>query len=68
MDIHVNMIVEDLVYIRLIMLMFYSRVMSDELASAKAFYTMQYQECQMALQQLLNERHELRANLFETYR
>lgn len=45
-----------------------SRVMSDELASAKAFYTMQYQECQMALQQLLNERHELRANLFETYR
>lgn len=45
-----------------------SRVMTDELASAKAFYTMQYHECQVALQQLLNERHELRANLFETYR
>lgn len=45
-----------------------SRVMTDELASAKAFYTMQYQECQAALQQLLHERHELRANLFETYR
>ena len=25
-----------------------SRVMTDELASAKAFYTMQYQECQVA--------------------
>lgn len=45
-----------------------SRVMTDELASAKAFYTMQYQECQVAMQQLLHERHELRANLFETYR
>ncbi|XP_046543162.1 golgin-45-like [Haliotis rubra] len=43
-----------------------SRVMIDELASARAFYSLQYQESQDALQQLLTERHELRANLLET--
>ncbi|XP_046335273.2 golgin-45-like [Haliotis rufescens] len=42
-----------------------SRVMIDELASARAFYSLQYQESQDALQQLLTERHELRANLLE---
>jgi hypothetical protein len=36
--------------------------MSDELASAKSFFAMQYQESQNALQQILNERHELRTN------
>lgn len=45
-----------------------SRVMTDELASSKAFYMMQFQECQMAVQKLLNERHQLRANLYDTYR
>ena len=37
-----------LVYKGFIHLTCYSRVMTDELASAKAFYTMQYQECQVA--------------------
>ncbi|KAL3848090.1 hypothetical protein ACJMK2_018969 [Sinanodonta woodiana] len=45
-----------------------SRVIIDELASGKAFYAMQFQESQNALEQLLNERHELRANLLETNR
>ncbi|XP_053404161.1 golgin-45-like [Mercenaria mercenaria] len=44
------------------------RVMADELASSKAFYSTQFQECQMAIQKLLNERHQLRANLYDTYR
>ncbi|KAK6195668.1 hypothetical protein SNE40_001050 [Patella caerulea] len=45
-----------------------SRVMIDELANAKAFYSLQYQESQDALQQMLNERHEIRTNLLEGYR
>ncbi|KAK3605771.1 hypothetical protein CHS0354_033973 [Potamilus streckersoni] len=45
-----------------------ARVMVDELASGKAFYAMQFQESQNSLEQLLNERHELRANLLETNR
>ncbi|KAJ8310038.1 hypothetical protein KUTeg_011903 [Tegillarca granosa] len=45
-----------------------SRVMADELASAKAFFAMQLQESQHAIQQMLTERHELRTNLIETYR
>lgn len=44
------------------------RVMADELASSKAFYTSQFQECQMAIQKLLNDRHQLRTNLYDTYR
>lgn len=44
------------------------RVMSDELASSKVFYIMQFQECQMALQQLLSERLELREYLYNTCR
>ncbi|XP_041347002.1 golgin-45-like [Gigantopelta aegis] len=45
-----------------------SRVMVEELASGRAFYAMQYQESQDALQQLLTERHEVRAHLLECYR
>ncbi|VDI00212.1 Hypothetical predicted protein [Mytilus galloprovincialis] len=45
-----------------------SRVMSDELASAKSFFAMQYQESQNAVQQLLDERHELRSNMVECNR
>ncbi|KAL4220182.1 DASH complex subunit Hsk3 like [Mactra antiquata] len=44
------------------------RVMADELASSKAFYTMQFQESQLALEKMLNERHQIRANLYDTYR
>ncbi|ESO98808.1 hypothetical protein LOTGIDRAFT_158759 [Lottia gigantea] len=44
-----------------------SRVMIDELANAKAFYSLQYQESQDVLQQLLNERHEIRTSLLEGY-
>lgn len=44
------------------------RVMSDELASAKSFFAVQYQESQNALEQLLDERHELRTNLVECNR
>lgn len=42
--------------------------MSDELASAKSFFAMQYQESQNAVQQLLDERHELRSNMVECNR
>lgn len=45
-----------------------SRVMCDELAGAKSFFAMQYQESQNALQQILNERHELRTNMMECNR
>ncbi|KAL5004507.1 hypothetical protein ScPMuIL_017963 [Solemya velum] len=45
-----------------------SRMMVDDLARARAFYALQYQESQNALQQLLNERHELRSNMMECYR
>ncbi|XP_060573481.1 golgin-45-like [Ruditapes philippinarum] len=44
------------------------RVMADELASSKAFYSSQFEECQIAIQKLLNERHQLRTNLYDTYR
>ena len=42
--------------------------MIDELAGAKAYYAMKFQESQNVLQQMLNERHELRRNLFQTHR
>ena len=42
--------------------------MADEVSSSKAFYQMQYQECQLGLEKLLGERHQLRANLYDTYR
>ncbi|KAK3095024.1 hypothetical protein FSP39_009313 [Pinctada imbricata] len=45
-----------------------SRVMIDELAGAKAFFAMKFQESQNVLQQMLNERHEVRRNLYETHR
>lgn len=45
-----------------------SRVMIDELAADKAYFAMLCQESQHALQQLLNDRHELRRNLLETYK
>ncbi|XP_069105014.1 golgin-45-like [Argopecten irradians] len=45
-----------------------SRVMIDELASSKAYLSMLSQESQSALQQMLNERHEIRSNLLETYK
>ncbi|XP_052782446.1 uncharacterized protein LOC128218789 [Mya arenaria] len=44
------------------------RVMSDEVAASKAFYATQLHECQIAIEKLLNERHQLRANLYDTYR
>ncbi|XP_052215710.1 golgin-45-like isoform X2 [Dreissena polymorpha] len=44
------------------------RVMADELASSKAFYVMQLRECQSAIEKLLSERHQLRANLYDSYR
>ncbi|WAR28761.1 ESTD-like protein [Mya arenaria] len=45
-----------------------TRVMSDEVAASKAFYATQLHECQIAIEKLLNERHQLRANLYDTYR
>lgn len=45
-----------------------SRLMIDELAADKAYLAMNCQESHNALQQMLNERHELRRNLFETYK
>lgn len=45
-----------------------SRVMVEELASARAFYSVQYQDSQQAMQQLLNERFELRADLLQAYK
>lgn len=44
------------------------RLMIDELAADKAYLAMNCQESHNALQQMLNERHELRRNLFETYK
>lgn len=44
------------------------RVMADELASSKAFYCGQFHECQMAIEKLLSERHQLRTSLYDTYR
>ncbi|CAL1545344.1 unnamed protein product [Lymnaea stagnalis] len=45
-----------------------SRVMIEELGNARAYYSLQCHEAQNALQQLLNERHELRTNLLEAYK
>ncbi|XP_033760260.1 golgin-45-like [Pecten maximus] len=45
-----------------------SRVMIDELASSKAYLSMLCQESQSSIQQMLNERHEIRTNLMETYK
>ncbi|KAI8743624.1 golgin-45 [Biomphalaria glabrata] len=45
-----------------------SRVMIEELGNARAYYSLQCHDTQDALQQLLNERHELRTNLLEAYK
>ncbi|XP_060082669.1 golgin-45-like [Ylistrum balloti] len=45
-----------------------SRVMIDELASSKAYLSMLCEESQSTLQQVLNERYEIRSNLMETYK
>ncbi|GFN74098.1 DNA-directed RNA polymerase subunit [Plakobranchus ocellatus] len=45
-----------------------SRVMTEELSSAKAYFALQCHDSHSALQQLLNERHELRTNLIESYK
>uniref|UniRef100_A0A0B6ZXQ2 Golgin-45 n=1 Tax=Arion vulgaris TaxID=1028688 RepID=A0A0B6ZXQ2_9EUPU len=45
-----------------------SRVMIEELGNARAFFTLQCHDAQDALQQMLNERHELRTNLLEVHR
>ncbi|XP_076453776.1 golgin-45-like [Babylonia areolata] len=45
-----------------------SRVMVEELASARAFYSGQFQDSQQAVQELLNERYELRAGLLHSYK
>jgi len=42
--------------------------MADELGSSKAFFAMQLHECQLAIEKLLSERHQLRASLYDTYR
>ncbi|CAH1782159.1 unnamed protein product, partial [Owenia fusiformis] len=44
-----------------------SRVMIDELANWKAHLQRKYKESQDALQQILDERHDLRTNLIKTY-
>ncbi|XP_005102586.1 golgin-45 [Aplysia californica] len=45
-----------------------SRVMVEELGNARAYYALQSHDAQDALQQMLNERHELRTNLLENYK
>lgn len=45
-----------------------SRVMTEELSSAKAYFALQCHDSHAALQQLLNERQELRTNLVESYK
>ncbi|GFR88141.1 Golgin-45 [Elysia marginata] len=45
-----------------------SRVMTEELSSAKAYLSLQCHDSHTALQQLLNERQELRTNLVESYK
>ncbi|KAL8594762.1 hypothetical protein ACOMHN_047480 [Nucella lapillus] len=45
-----------------------SRVMVEELASARAFYSSQFQDSQQTLQELLNERYELRTTLLHPYK
>ncbi|KAH9512370.1 Golgin-45 [Bulinus truncatus] len=45
-----------------------SRVMIEELGNAQAYYSLQCHDTQDALQQLLNERHELRTNLLDAYK
>lgn len=42
--------------------------MIEELGNARAYYSLQCHDTQDALQQLLNERHELRTNLLEAYK
>lgn len=54
------------IYVLHVCLLF--RLMIDELAADKAYLAMNCQESHNALQQMLNERHELRRNLFETYK
>ncbi|RUS69221.1 hypothetical protein EGW08_023017 [Elysia chlorotica] len=45
-----------------------SRVMTEELSRAKAYFSLQCHDSHTALQQLLNERQELRTNLVEGYK
>lgn len=45
-----------------------SRVMMEELASGRAFYSAQFHDSQQAMQQLLNERYELRAQMLQAYK
>lgn len=45
-----------------------SRVMVEELAAARAFYSSQFQDSQQVVQELLNERYELRSNLLQSYK
>ena len=42
--------------------------MVEELAAARAFYSSQFQDSQQAVQELLNERYELRTNLVQSYK
>nr|KAG5687915.1 hypothetical protein BaRGS_014364 [Batillaria attramentaria] len=44
-----------------------SRVMVEELASGRAFYSAKFHDSQQAMQQLLNERYELRAQMLQAY-
>ncbi|XP_059158357.1 golgin-45-like [Physella acuta] len=45
-----------------------ARVMIEELGNARAYFSLQCHDTQDAMQQLLNERHELRTNLLEAYK
>ncbi|KAK7466799.1 hypothetical protein BaRGS_00037115 [Batillaria attramentaria] len=45
-----------------------SRVMVEELASGRAFYSAKFHDSQQAMQQLLNERYELRAQMLQAYK
>ena len=45
-----------------------ARVMTEELSQARAYYSLQCHDAHTALQQLLNERQELRTNLVESYK
>lgn len=45
-----------------------SRVMVEELAAGRAFYSAQFHDSQQAMQQMLNERFELRAQMLQAYK
>jgi hypothetical protein len=49
-------------------LLFVGRVMVEELAAARAFYSNQFQDSQQVVQELLNERYELRSSLLQSYK